>query len=165
MNRDDLAQRCWKPPRLAPSQAMTLVRMLKHRMQAATPGADSLLTRTVAKGLGVKALVYVPMQSYKGMKSCCLTTSGARVLGLLFIAAQLAQCNAEGYRDTCFFCFAEWSKCTCPDTLTDDPKAPGFDFDGMWITDPKLDATGRFFVDPFVYYGAAYRRFLKEHPQ
>tara|TARA_R100000935_G_scaffold5188_1_gene11967 strand:- start:369 stop:488 length:120 start_codon:yes stop_codon:yes gene_type:complete len=32
-------------------------------------------------------------------------------------------------------------------------KEQGFLFNGVWITDPMLDETGRFTVDPFTYYG------------
>lgn len=79
----------------------------------------------------------------------------------------------EGYRDTCFFCGQEWGKCSCNGahgTLgTGDPSIDayllGFDFDDMWITDWTLDASGRFYVDPFVYYGDAYRAFLKSRAE
>jgi len=29
----------------------------------------------------------------------------------------------------------------------------GFEFEGIWITDPTMDETGRFEVDPKEYYG------------
>ena len=32
-------------------------------------------------------------------------------------------------------------------------KEQGFLFNGVWITDPTLDETGRFTVDPLTYYG------------
>jgi hypothetical protein len=33
---------------------------------------------------------------------------------------------------------------------------PGFEFEGTYITDPSMDETGRFEVDPIEYYGQAY---------
>tara|TARA_B100000029_G_C17283209_1_gene854199 strand:+ start:551 stop:805 length:255 start_codon:yes stop_codon:yes gene_type:complete len=36
---------------------------------------------------------------------------------------------------------------------------PGFEFEGMWVTDPSMDETGRFKVDPVEYYGSAYLDF------
>lgn len=33
----------------------------------------------------------------------------------------------------------------------------GFLFNGVWITDPTLDETGRFTVDPSTYYGTSYK--------
>ncbi len=33
-------------------------------------------------------------------------------------------------------------------------QANGFEFEGVWITDPTMDETGRFQVDPLEYYGA-----------
>ena len=35
-------------------------------------------------------------------------------------------------------------------------EGPGFEFDGMYITDAFMDETGRFEVDPVEYYGEAY---------
>ena len=32
----------------------------------------------------------------------------------------------------------------------------GFTYNGIWITDPTLDETGRFTVDPSEYYGSIY---------
>ena len=32
----------------------------------------------------------------------------------------------------------------------------GFSFNDVWITDPTLDETGRFTVDPSEYYGSSY---------
>ena len=32
----------------------------------------------------------------------------------------------------------------------------GFAYNGIWITDPTLDETGRFTVDPSEYYGSRY---------
>ena len=29
----------------------------------------------------------------------------------------------------------------------------GFSFNDVWITDPTLDETGRFTIDPYEYYG------------
>lgn len=34
-------------------------------------------------------------------------------------------------------------------------KCIGFDFNGIFITDPNLDETGRFSVNPLEYYGKA----------
>ena len=32
----------------------------------------------------------------------------------------------------------------------------GFEFEGVWITDPTMDETGRFEVNPEEYYGIDY---------
>jgi|TARA_R110002012_G_scaffold302928_1_gene504423 hypothetical protein len=37
-----------------------------------------------------------------------------------------------------------------------------FEYEGVWITDPTLDETGRFEVNPVEYYGEAYLTKLKE---
>ena len=37
-----------------------------------------------------------------------------------------------------------------------------FDYDHTWITDPTLDETGRFEVNPVEYYGETYLNALKE---
>ncbi len=70
-------------------------------------------------------------------------------------------------RDTCFFCKAVWGKCTCtfPSVMNEDgslveegaSKVPGFDWSSFYVTEPNVSVCGRFFVDPFVYYGEAYR--------
>jgi hypothetical protein len=33
------------------------------------------------------------------------------------------------------------------------PMTDGFEWNGIWITDPTMDETGRFEVDPKEYYG------------
>jgi len=37
-----------------------------------------------------------------------------------------------------------------------------FDYDHTWITDPTLDETGRFEVNPVEYYGETYLKALKK---
>ncbi len=37
-----------------------------------------------------------------------------------------------------------------------------FEYEGVWITDPTLDETGRFEVNPVEYYGETYLTKLKE---
>jgi len=39
------------------------------------------------------------------------------------------------------------------DNVKNDVKPNGFEWDGIWITDPTMDETGRFPVDPKEYYG------------
>jgi len=39
------------------------------------------------------------------------------------------------------------------DNVKNDVKSNGFEWDGIWITDPTMDETGRFPVDPKEYYG------------
>lgn len=60
------------------------------------------------------------------------------------------------FRDTCFFCEACYGSCRCSFDETD-----GFEHDGMWITMPNVSECGRFFVDPYVCYGDAFRRWLE----
>lgn len=74
---------------------------------------------------------------------------------------------AEAYRETCYFCRAAWGACSCdfPDAVNEAGEAvedlatlPGFDFPsaGVYVTAPNVSLCGRFYVDPTVYYGAAY---------
>ena len=37
-----------------------------------------------------------------------------------------------------------------------------FEYEGTWITDPTLDETGRFEVNPIEYYGETYLNALKK---
>jgi len=78
--------------------------------------------------------------------------------------------DATGHMDSCFFCHGVWGKCTCKfpsvtnndGTMVDDVDAvPGFDWKDFYVTEPNVSVCGRFFVDPFVYYGDAYRAFVK----
>jgi len=79
--------------------------------------------------------------------------------------------TSNGIRDTCFHCKAAWGKCTCrfPTVVNDDgttvedaSAVPGFDWKDFYITEPNVSVCGRFFVDPFVYYGDAYLAFVKD---
>lgn len=63
----------------------------------------------------------------------------------------------RGVRETCYFCSATWGSCSC--SFPEGADAPGFDFEGTWITAPNVSECGRFFVDPVAYYGAAYAAF------
>jgi len=65
----------------------------------------------------------------------------------------------EGFRDTCTYCNHAWGGCNCEFHEGD----CGFLWEGTHITKPNLDATGRFFVEPSVYYGEIYERWLAEH--
>jgi hypothetical protein len=38
-----------------------------------------------------------------------------------------------------------------------------FEYEGVWITDPTLDETGRFEVNPVEYYGETYLKTLKNN--
>ena len=59
----------------------------------------------------------------------------------------------SGYRETCYLCDQVYGRCVCPDM----PARSGFIFEGMLITDPSVDETGRFYVEPEVYYGQAFK--------
>lgn len=63
------------------------------------------------------------------------------------------------YRETCYFCKNPWGGCRC-DFPQDDGSGvchpDGFDWEGMWITQPNVSACTRFFVDPVIYYGQPY---------
>lgn len=54
------------------------------------------------------------------------------------------------FLQTCYFCNALWGACSC------EWSGDGFVWDGVWIVDPSVDDTGRFFVNPYAHYGAAY---------
>ena len=57
--------------------------------------------------------------------------------------------------EKCYFCKSTWGKCQCK-ALPD-----GFEHDGTHITEPNVTECGRFFVDPFEYYGVDYTNYLK----
>ena len=66
--------------------------------------------------------------------------------------------TAEGFRPTCTYCRAAWGSCHC-----EFHEECGFVWEGTLSTKPNLDATGRFFVEPSVYYGEPYEKWLIEH--
>lgn len=66
-----------------------------------------------------------------------------------------------GHVETCHFCRASWGSCRCAfkppvDDMCRVTDAPGFDWNGFFITQPNRSCCTRFFVDPVVYYGSAY---------
>lgn len=60
----------------------------------------------------------------------------------------------EGHIEKCFFCRQEWGSCECDFILDED----GFNFNEFYITRPNVSVCTRFFVDPYVYYGEAYKK-------
>lgn len=66
--------------------------------------------------------------------------------------------NKYGFIKDCFFCHASWGSCHCKDVGEDE----GFEFEGTNIVQPTLDCTGRFFVNPEVFYGEAYIKWRKQ---
>lgn len=65
--------------------------------------------------------------------------------------------KAVGLRETCHACHSKWGECTCPLI----PEDQGFEWKNSWVTDPGVSSCGRFFVEPTVYYGAAYIEWLR----
>ncbi len=65
----------------------------------------------------------------------------------------------NGVRASCYARHHEWGECDCKSEF---PEGEGFEFEGMWITDATVSECGRFFVDPYVYYGEAYMNFLEK---
>lgn len=61
-------------------------------------------------------------------------------------------CGDDGIRTQCHFCRQLWGKCTCK------WNGSSFEHGGDIITEPNLSECGRFFVNPEVYYGDAYKR-------
>lgn len=75
------------------------------------------------------------------------------------------ECEGDGIIDRCYFCHGEWGKCACnfPSVTSDDgtvvddaATVPGFEWGGCYITAPNVSVCGRFYVEPNIYYGAAY---------
>lgn len=64
-------------------------------------------------------------------------------------------------RETCFFCNQKWGSCECPAI----PENKAFDFDDCLITEPNVDVTGRFFIDPSQYYGDEWKLWVKLNPE
>jgi hypothetical protein len=62
-------------------------------------------------------------------------------------------------RDTCYFCRQGWGGCKCnwPVCGDDYVEVDGFDFQGVWITQPNVGVSGFPYVDPYQYYGEAFR--------
>src|SRR5512138_2730871 len=58
----------------------------------------------------------------------------------------------------CYFCHGHRGLCKCAWAPSD--SSDGFDSGGTWITNPGISSCGRFFVDPNVTYGRAYRRWV-----
>lgn len=58
----------------------------------------------------------------------------------------------KGHVSRCCFCSRTWGRCTC-----DFRKLAPFDFGGLSVTDPNLSECKRYFVDPDVYYGKAWK--------
>jgi hypothetical protein len=61
------------------------------------------------------------------------------------------------YRETCYKCQNHWGKCSCPEA----GEEALFEHGGVAIVDPSVSHCGRFFVDPEVYYGEAYKEWKK----
>lgn len=75
-------------------------------------------------------------------------------------------------RKTCYGCGGEWGACTCPEAdLMDrglDGEAPAaFEWNGFAIINPYVSECGRFYVDPVLYYGDAFRAWqaARAHPK
>lgn len=72
--------------------------------------------------------------------------------------------------DRCYFCGGAWGACTCafPSVLDDEgrlvdvPDEEGFDWCGMFVTEPNVSDCGRWFVNPVTYYGAAYVEWVRK---
>lgn len=58
----------------------------------------------------------------------------------------------------CFFCHNKWGKCTCL------PLSEGFTHNGTTITEPNVTECGRFYIDPFEYYGDSYKNWILDNP-
>lgn len=50
----------------------------------------------------------------------------------------------------CFYCSGEWGACTCK------WQGPGFEYDYTIITEPNVGVSGFPYVNPYLYYGAAF---------
>lgn len=61
-------------------------------------------------------------------------------------------------RSTCYFCGGCWMECVCPELSIEE----GFDTGDMVITEPCVSECGRFYVDPVLAYGEAYKKWLAE---
>ena len=122
----------------------------------ATPLAEPALTRFVSPS-GVlwysEVMVEIKDRGYDG--EVPLSVQSQR------------DCNALGHRGQCYFC--EREACSCDDAYPGefvgaDPPADldTFLFEGVAVYDPKWDVSGRFYVDPVVYYGKVFVEWAKK---
>lgn len=67
--------------------------------------------------------------------------------------------------DACWFCGERWGSCSCGFKHHDeDPNAPGFEHDGMFITCPNVSECARFMVNPLTHYGEAFITWIGTQP-
>lgn len=62
----------------------------------------------------------------------------------------------------CPGCWAQRDEGVEPEHCDKCGVALGFRHEGMWVTDPWLDESGRFEVDPVAHYGAAFTTWLAQ---
>lgn len=59
----------------------------------------------------------------------------------------------------CYFCRQPWGHCRCAWDESDGFETETEDF---YITEPNVSECGRFFVDPYAHYGAAFASWFTE---
>ena len=64
----------------------------------------------------------------------------------------------QGIRHNCAQCAGFWGECTCGHV--DSEGDLGFGYYEFFITNPWVSECGRFFVDPTVYYGLNYTKWV-----